>query len=252
MSGRLDDRAVSETLGFILTFSVVVASVGVVYTVGFGAVTDLQDAEQDANAERAIGALAESFGDVERGAAPAQAGEVRLGGSRLRLADGEEMTVSVGGGGAPYVHATTPGALVFSDEDVAVAYVSGMVVRTDRTEDGDVLGRSLVERPSFACRPEQATVSLVVLRAAGGAENPDVRTDGSVLVTGSAESRSLLYPATGTSPNASTVTIDAGAYADAMAPSMAESGWTRSGDEFTCSTERVYVTRTLLRVSFVS
>lgn len=250
--GRLDDRAVSETLGFILTFSVVVASVGVVYTAGFGAVTDLQDAEQDANAARAIGAMAESFGDVERGDAPAQAGEVRLGGSRLRLADAERMTVTVTGGGAEYNHTSRPRALVFSDEDAAVSYVSGMVIRTDTTEDGDVLGRSLVERPSFACRPEQATVSLVVLRGPRGRADPNVRTDGSVLVTGSEESRTLLYPSVGTSPNASTVAIDVGAYADAMEESMTEAGWTRSGDSYTCSTERVYVTRVLLRVSFVS
>jgi hypothetical protein len=247
-----DDRAVSETLGFILTFSVVVASVGVVYTVGFGAVLDLQDAEQDANAERAIGALAESFGDVERGNAPAQAGEVRLGGSRLRLADGEQITVTVTGGGAPYVHTSSPGALVFSDEDASVAYVSGMVVRTDRNETGEVVGRSLVERPSFVCRPDQATVSLVVLESQRGQANPDVRTDGSVLVTGSAASRTLLYPAAGTSPNASTVTVEAGAYADAMESTMVDSGWTRSGDQFVCSTDRVYVSRVLVRLSFVS
>jgi hypothetical protein len=253
MSPDFDDRAVSETLGFILTFSVVIASVGFVYTAGFGAITDLQDAEQDANAARAIGALAESFGDVERGDAPAQAGEVRLGGSRLRLDDGERMNVTVTGGpNGQYVHTSRPGALVFSDEDVAVSYVSGMVVRAEKTRDGDVVGRSLVERPSFACRPEQATVSLVVLEGPRGRDDPDVRTDGSVLVTGSAESRTVLYPATGTSPNASTVTIDAGAYADAMESSMTEAGWNRSGETFTCSTDRVYVTRTLLRVDFVS
>jgi FlaG/FlaF family flagellin (archaellin) len=55
---RSDERGVSELIGYVLAFSIVVASVGAVYAGGLGAAMEFQQDERETNAERAFVALA--------------------------------------------------------------------------------------------------------------------------------------------------------------------------------------------------
>ena len=60
------DRAVSDVLGYVLIFSLITSSVGVVYVAGYGSLDSLRNAERFNNAERAFDVLdsnLEEFGD---------------------------------------------------------------------------------------------------------------------------------------------------------------------------------------------
>jgi hypothetical protein len=88
------DRAVSETISFVLVFSLVVASVGTVYAVGVTELESTRDAERVENAQRAFDVLADNLRDVVEGA-PSRGTEVKLSEATLRSADDASMNVTV-------------------------------------------------------------------------------------------------------------------------------------------------------------
>ncbi|RLM59778.1 hypothetical protein DVK02_03345 [Halobellus sp. Atlit-31R] len=96
------DRAVSETVSFVLVFALVVASVGTVYAVGVAELEAARDAERVENAQRAFDVLADNLGDLTEGV-PSRGTEVKLADATLRSVDDASMNVTVdpGGGAAP-------------------------------------------------------------------------------------------------------------------------------------------------------
>ncbi len=96
------DRAVSETISFVLVFSLIVASVGAVYAIGVSELEATRDAERIENAQRAFDVLADNVDDVLEGA-PSRGTEVKLAEATLRSADDASMNVTVDpeGGGTP-------------------------------------------------------------------------------------------------------------------------------------------------------
>lgn len=87
-----DDRGVSEVIGFVIVFSLVIGTIAVVYTGGFGGLTDARNVEQVNNAERAFEVLGTSIEKMARGQAPNRATEIKL--SNARLSTGEARRVS--------------------------------------------------------------------------------------------------------------------------------------------------------------
>ena len=88
------DRAVSETVSFVLVFALVVASVGTVYAVGLSELEATRDAERVENAQRAFDVLADNVGDLLAGA-PSRGTEVKLAAATLRSTDDARMNVTV-------------------------------------------------------------------------------------------------------------------------------------------------------------
>lgn len=124
----MDNRAVSEVVGFVLVFSLVTASVGFIYVDGFAVLEDRQDAERVNNAERAFDVLADNVEDVSRRGAPSRATEVKL--TDARLAFDNETTINVTVDGASTQAELTP--LVYSGgTNTRIAYEAGAVVRSD-------------------------------------------------------------------------------------------------------------------------
>lgn len=76
----MDNRAVSEVVGFVLTFSLVTMAIAIVFTAGFGGLQDTQQAEQVNNVERAFDVLDTNVQEVQRQEAPSRATEMRLSG----------------------------------------------------------------------------------------------------------------------------------------------------------------------------
>ena len=100
-----DRRGVSETIGFVLVFSLIVLTVGVVLTVGYGGLQDARDAERVNNAERAFDVLADNVEDITHRGAPSRGTEVRL------------AEASLGAGSPTYLNVTgvnDSGGRVFS------------------------------------------------------------------------------------------------------------------------------------------
>jgi len=67
-----DERGVSDVVGYVLIFSLIVATVGVVTTVGFSTLEDRQDAERVNNVERAFDVFANNMENVYRDGAPSR------------------------------------------------------------------------------------------------------------------------------------------------------------------------------------
>ena len=235
---RSDDRGVSELIGYVLAFSIVVASVGAVAAGGLGAAMEFQQDERETNAERAFVALAESLNDLQRGDAPARNGEIRLAEGTLSMAEGPSVTVAVDdGGGNVEVYEREVDALSYAVGDTRVAYVTGGVVRED---DG---AGSIAAGPPFACTDEQAIVSIVTLTG-------DANTragQGSVLIEAQRSSKRIVEANEG----AESVSIRIGENSEAWQRHLTQGQWTASGDGVTCNTESVVVRETEVRIDFL-
>ncbi|WP_122088267.1 DUF7289 family protein [Halalkalicoccus subterraneus] len=148
------DRGVSEMVGFVLIFALVVTTLGVVYTAGTASLTDARDAERVNNAERAFDVLADDVEAITRRNAPSRATAVSLADAGLRVERGEEIRVSVGG----EVVDAASGRLVYdSGTGSDVLYRNGAVLR------GEGAGGSMAHRPSFVIGEERLVVRLVEL-----------------------------------------------------------------------------------------
>lgn len=88
------DRAVSEVLGFILVFSLVVLTVSFVYMGGMSQLTDTRDTERINNAERAFDVLADNFEQMGRNEAPSRATEIRLAGAQLSTSGNQPFSAN--------------------------------------------------------------------------------------------------------------------------------------------------------------
>jgi hypothetical protein len=214
-----DERALSEVLGFVLTFSVIILSVGIVYGVGTGALGDLRANEQMNAADRSMQGLATNFEALYQQSAPSRGLDVGLKGGSLDLVDGSLEVVVRNESGTvlnPDNRTIDVGALVRSDQqtDTELVYEAGALFRIDGP------GAVMRHRPVMQCTDEAAVVSLLRLEG-----NVSLSTSGSVRVRGIRRESSLLFPASGTgqATEAAQVTVD-------VSPSAVGSDWSRFFD----------------------
>lgn len=194
----MNRRGVSEVIAFVLIFSIVITSVGLLYTAGFGSLTQIQESETDRSAQRAFGASATALEDIQRGRGSHRAFDLELSGRTLAIDGSAALEIDINGSDT----ATAGGALVYGPgADTEIAYQSGAVIRSDGAD------AQLVTRPPlFQCSDDHAVISLVSIDG----PNRSVSTDGSIqiLADGPLPSESTIAEvATGTG---STVSIDYG------------------------------------------
>lgn len=162
----MNDRAVSETMGFVFAFALVTATVASVYTFGMAGLQDAQRDEQVNNAQRAFDVLADNLADVHRGDAPSRATEISLAGATLSVGEPVSVTVEAVNTSDPMDNATVsmnPRPIVYSGiQDTTIAYVAGAVVRTDR----DASAMSV--EPGFVVTERNAVVPFVHTYLSGG------------------------------------------------------------------------------------
>jgi len=174
-----DRRAVSETLGYILVFSLVISTIGTVMIFGFSGLEDRQSVEQVNNVERAFDVLADNFDDMRRYEDPSRATEVRLAGGTLSL--GQPVTIAVGQGSNgsldpnEQTNVTTLRPLVYESDAGSVVYEAGMVFRSD---DEQSLPRTST---SFVVTDGAATVPAIV--TTDGGDTAGISSDRTVLVS---------------------------------------------------------------------
>ncbi|ADB59846.1 hypothetical protein Htur_0952 [Haloterrigena turkmenica DSM 5511] len=226
-----DDRGISEVVAFILTFAIILGSVGLLYTTAFGAMMDYQENEQETNAVRAMDSLTDNFNDVLRSNGVNQRyGELSLRDGRITTGNGgTALNISINGsdpigtdGGdqrfAGYGDGVTAELGEFAyesdDDDDTIAYEGGGLVRGDET------GSVVLREPRLRCNPEQNTaiISLVTVSA----EDRSVQSSSGLGVSMTVENRSSRAYS-----NVNNVTIereDDGAYEGAWNDIL--SGWT--------------------------
>jgi len=245
----IDRRAVSDLVGFILSFSLILLSVGIVYTGGFAAITDQQQAEQLHNTERAMSVLAENFHDIERGNAPTRAGEFQLSGGTLSLDRSARFTVSVGYNNGTLPETIRTGSLSYTREGTKISYENGAVLRTDN-EYGYI-----TREPTVICRDDRAVVSVVEIDPRGNLTS--VSMEGTVLVTVKKQDSKLYYPTRENNTVVSkaeaahnvTIRVEESPHKDAWESWFADrNGWTQTTDGYTCEANTVFVRTTKVTV----
>ncbi len=170
----MDDRAVSEVVGYVLVLALVVSTMGVLFTTGFGTLQDAQQAEQVNNVERAFDVLDANFEDMYRDGAPSRATEMRLVDGSLGFGESTVITVEQGENNTSIY----PRPLVYSDGgDTEIVYEAGAVIRTD----GDA--SVMKSEPGFLISESESTVH--VLRTSASSGTSAHTGAGTVLVVGS-------------------------------------------------------------------
>lgn len=154
-----DRRGVSETLGFVIIFSLIAMTVGVVYAVGFTGLQDARDAERVNNAERAFDVLANNLEDIVRRGAPSRGTEIRL--AEASIGDGPPTYLNISGTDASGRSFSTGNytldPVVYSADDVQIRYAAGAATRV---QDG---GSVLLTTPPFVISQEHFVVPIVQL-----------------------------------------------------------------------------------------
>lgn len=188
----MSDRGVSETLGFVLVFSIIVATIGIVYASGISGLSDAQDAEKVENVGRAFDVLADNLEDLHRRGAPSRATEVKLAGGNLRTA-GERVQFRIRAENStdPNHNFTTSmdsEPIVYADDDgTSLVYENGAVIRSDPA------GSAMLSEPEWIVGPNRSVLPLI--NTYGGGRG-GVGGDGAVLVVAERGSRSLHGPFT--------------------------------------------------------
>jgi hypothetical protein len=248
-----DDRGVSELLSFAFSFAVIITSVTLVFTAGFGALETAERSEQINSAERAMDVLASNLNAIQRGD-PARTSEIRLGGGSLGVQDRTELRITVDGGGSsfPFTYTVRPRSLVYSNGDERIRYTTGGVFR------GGPAGSVVSRPPTFVCRSGSDGQAVVPVLELEQADSRTVSTDGSVTVNGRQRTADLRFPASqSTSAGDATVVrieVVSSPTPQAWGRYFDRTEWSSAGpDTYECSVGagEVHVRRTVVGVEFL-
>lgn len=95
-----DHRAISDALGFIMVFAIIISTVAIVYTGGFQSLNNARQYERMNNAERAFEVLDDNIEDIVQRGAPSRATEIKLDRAALLGGDSQVINVTVTEGAA--------------------------------------------------------------------------------------------------------------------------------------------------------
>jgi len=253
MMEKTSNRAVSDVLAFTIVFSIIITSVTLTYTIGFGALNDAQAGEQSQNAERAISALGTNFEDVERGEAESRSGQIALRGAGIDVANDSTINVTVVDGGGSETIERPLRSLTYTTDDTELAYQGGGVFRSD---DGNSV---TVSEPRVRCGEDRAVVTVVQLQSTESGISGETSVEVEARAVGGGPS--LVYPNESRDASADRVTLelDGTRHGEAWDRYLTEDDneWSESGGTYTCdfggsgSTGQVYVRLVTIRIDFV-
>ncbi|PSQ09685.1 hypothetical protein BRC95_00455 [Halobacteriales archaeon QS_5_68_33] len=244
----MDDRAVRNLVGFTLTFSIIVVSVGLTATLGTQQLDAVSQSERVENARAGSEQLANSLERLQQQRSVVATSELDLAEGTLTVTDGTTMTVRTTDN---FNRTVSTGGLAYRIGDTTFDYEAGALFRTDARGNAVMLAP-----PTMSCTDERAVVSVVRVtpRSAtqfGGRE---------VTVTATAESQELLYPLNRTGRDSAgdaeeaNVTVTS-PRADAWAQHFEDAGnWTESAtleDTYVCdAVDAVYIRQTNVTIGF--
>lgn len=145
------ERAVSNTLGFIVIFSLVLFSLVLVSTAGLGGLQDTRDATMSLNAEQSMESLGNAIEDVHRENESRRTASMRLG--RGTLETGEETEITVTNGTDGFTQTIDP--IVYRLDDTKIAYEGSAIVREQEQ------GARTLRPPSFVLTDDEAIIPVV-------------------------------------------------------------------------------------------
>ncbi|WP_436900405.1 DUF7289 family protein [Halovenus halobia] len=159
-SGRV--RAQSETLGFILLFSIVILGAATVLVFGAVAVSDSQQSLSGDRAEKVMTQMDSEISMVALGRTNSQEMQFERSDREQFSVDGDAGTINittVGSGPDTVIMPDTKlGAVVFERGETKIAYQGGGVWRSDGGP-----GSSMISPPEFNYRDQTLTLPLVTI-----------------------------------------------------------------------------------------
>jgi hypothetical protein len=242
------DRALSDLVGFVLVFGIILTGVGATLALGQGQLSEVKNDEQLRNADRALVLLAQQFDEIESGRADVRTGRLKTDRGTLRIGDRTPIRVIVNGSSGTLLDTTLDTrTLEYTLDGTTIAYESGAVIR--RPEGGTGVVRA---RPQVVCTDDRAFVSVVTLDGTVG----NSISGGTGTVTARVADRTVVYPLnrTGskTAADARNVTVEFGGLSGDSAWSfLADDGnWEQNDARYWCDgVESAYVRQTVLDVS---
>lgn len=206
----MPERGVSDVLGYVLVFSLVVSTIGMVYTTGLGGLDDVRESEKLSNAERAFDVLDANVEDLVGGTAQTRATEIKLEGATLDFEDPVIVNVS-NANGSFYRAEMRPIYFVGETDDTRIVYENGAILR----EDGD---SAVVRNEPDISFGEKTVIPLVVTRTRDSGRSGS----GTVLVRTEVADRSVVrLPAEGGDATITVTSPRADAWADHVSESSA-------------------------------
>ncbi|WP_254823722.1 DUF7289 family protein [Haloglomus halophilum] len=128
------DRGVSEVISFALVFSLIAATVALVYVSGIGGLENTRSSEQVNNAERAFDVLADNIGDIHRQAAPSRATEIKVSDAQMEFGDRVRVNITIRNKMGGNVSVIEYQPIVYSaDGGTDLVYANGALFREDRS-----------------------------------------------------------------------------------------------------------------------
>ena len=224
-------RAVSEVVGYIIVFGLVITSIGIITVAGTGTLEDAREDERVSNAERAFDVVADNMVSIYERNSPSRATEIDLPNSQIIMGNEIRMTVTVDGETVAQ-RDIQPIEFRLTD-DRRLVYEAGAVFRTEHG------GGVVLRDPPFLLDDDRVHVPIVETESPGAASAGST----TILLRGKATERSVL--ASRTDENDHEVTIE-------MQTSRNEL-WERtlSADGMDCETEGTAVSCTLTDVDTV-
>lgn len=163
----MNDRAVSNVLGYVLLFAVVLSSIIVVGTVGVDQLTDARDGTTALNAEFTMTGVASAVDDVHRENV-SRTSRVGLGGGSLEAGEQTTIKVDIGDDGSFELSDQTQ-SIVYRTGNTQIVYVAGAVFRME--EEGEVV----VREPDYRVESDSAIIPIPLTEA----ESPGSAVSGS-------------------------------------------------------------------------
>lgn len=238
---RPTDAGVSDVIGFVIVFGVVVVSITLMYTFGLGALKDIQHGEAMENSERAFDVLADNMADMHTQRAPGRSTELQFGRGELSTTGRVAVVVNVSDG-PQRDYQVTP--ISFRSQETGFHYATGAVVRTERD------AAAIVTEPPFTFGEKRVVLSVVDTSAQGETTSLG---GGTIRVTGQRQGQTeLALAATDVSTvNVSITSPRHEAWARYFRQEGCETVTTdRASETVTCefATDAVYVRRTPIGV----
>jgi len=173
------DRAVSETLGFVIIFSLVLLTATIASVGGIQSLQESRQFQQVENTERAFEIMATNMEEIHDGGAPSRATEITIAQGSLRFGDPTTLNVTVEDGSdtSNRTYDITP-IIYESTSDEELIYAGGAVFRTDGNGNGLV-----TQDPPLKFEDDRVLVSAVATTASNSG-----RSVGSTTVLVRAES----------------------------------------------------------------
>ncbi len=252
-----DERALSDLVGFVLAFFVIIAGVGFVSTFGVDVLEDMRNTQQENNAEQAFHVMAKNFDEIEQAQAPSRTAEIDLRDGDLSVRNTTKITVEVTHDHTnSFVSTVYPQLIRFRPnptDSTVLLYENGATIRGTKDTSQGIIDN----RPTMSCSEEQAIVSIVRLNASTDRQ----LGAGTIRITGTETRTGLIYPVNRTGQNSSTNVTDLRLSFDSDFDRAWVSHLARSGDDewekvsdttVRCGDiDRVFVRETEIDVQFV-